>query len=171
MSWWSIAAELVKGAMNAREPRPTRPPTRVPANDLNLAELLQRYREEVDRGFESLAQTIHEQNQRQMRALKIQQRWNYGLLAGLVWSLCSRSCCTCGNPEDPSPGPSGHPSPGGRGIGLNLHPLRHSRYRHSAFASFICRGVLHSGSSSFGLATTKHAQRAREVATLKRLTL
>jgi len=84
MSWWSLAAELVKGAMNAREPRPTRPPTELPANDLNLAELLQRYREEVDRGFESLAQTIHEQNQRQMRALKIQQRWNYGLLAGLV---------------------------------------------------------------------------------------
>ena len=84
MSWWSIAAELVKGAMNAREPRPTRPPTELPANDLNLAELLQRYREEVDRGFESLAQTIHEQNQRQVRALKIQQRWNYGLLAGLV---------------------------------------------------------------------------------------
>ena len=84
MSWWTIAAELVKGAMNAREPRPTRLPSELPANDLNLAELLQRYREEVDRGFESLAQTIHEQNQRQMRALKIQQRWNYGLLAGLA---------------------------------------------------------------------------------------
>ena len=84
MSWWSLAAELVKGAMNAREPRPARIPKELPANDLNLAELLQRYREEVDRGFDSLAQTIHEQNQRHEKALKIQRRWNYGLLTGLV---------------------------------------------------------------------------------------
>ena len=84
MSWWSIAAELVKGAMNARPTRPPRPAEEPPPDGFNLAELLQQYREEVDRGFESLSQTIHEQNQRQLHALRIQRRWNYGLLAGLV---------------------------------------------------------------------------------------
>jgi ABC-type lipoprotein release transport system permease subunit len=38
----------------------------------------------VDRGFEALARTIQEQNKRYEQALKIQRRWNYGLLAGLV---------------------------------------------------------------------------------------
>src|SRR4029453_2269075 len=84
MSWWSIAAELVKGAMSVSQARPPRPPEEPPPNGLNLAELLQRYREEVDRGFEGLSQTIHEQNQRYERALKAQRRWNYGLLVGLV---------------------------------------------------------------------------------------
>jgi hypothetical protein len=84
MSWWNIAAELVKGAMNARQARPPSPPAEPPPDGLNLAELLQRYREEVDRGFEALARTIQEQNKRYEQALKIQRRWNYGLLAGLV---------------------------------------------------------------------------------------
>ena len=84
MSWWSIAAELVKGAMNVSQARPQRPPAELPPNGLNLAELLHRYREEVDRGFEGLSQTIHQQNQKYERALKAQRRWNYGLLAGLV---------------------------------------------------------------------------------------
>ena len=84
MSWWSIAAELVKGAMNARPTRPSRPPEGPPPDGFNLAELIQQYRTEVDQGFEALSQTIQEQNQRQLRALKLQRRWNYGLLAGLV---------------------------------------------------------------------------------------
>ena len=46
-----------------------------------------------------------------------------------------------------------------------------SRYRHSAFTSFICRGVLHSASNNAGLATRMHAHRAREVATLRRFRL
>lgn len=84
MNWWSIAAELVKGAMNARPARPTKAPEEPPPNGLNLAELLQRYREEVDRGFEGLSRTIHEQNQQYESALRAQRRWNYGLMAGLV---------------------------------------------------------------------------------------
>jgi hypothetical protein len=84
MSWWSIAAELVKGAMNARPARPPSQPPEPPPEGVNLAELLQRYREEVDRGFEALSRTIQEQNRRYEHALKIQRRWNYGLVAGLV---------------------------------------------------------------------------------------
>ncbi len=46
-----------------------------------------------------------------------------------------------------------------------------SKYRQKAFASFICRGVRHSGSNRRGLATRMHVERAREVATLRRLWL
>jgi hypothetical protein len=44
-----------------------------------------------------------------------------------------------------------------------------SLYRQRMLASSIWRGVLHSGDSSSGLPTTMQAQRARDVATLKRL--
>ena len=84
MSWWSIAAELVKGAMNVREARPPRPPAELPPNGVNVAELIQRYRAEVDRGFDALSQTIREQNERYDHAVRLQRRWNYGLLVGLV---------------------------------------------------------------------------------------
>jgi hypothetical protein len=84
MSWWSIAAELVKGAMNVSQARPPRPPSEAPPDGVNVIELVQRYRAEVDRGFESLSQAIQEQNERHLQALRIQRRWNYGLLAGLV---------------------------------------------------------------------------------------
>src|SRR5438477_9166398 len=46
-----------------------------------------------------------------------------------------------------------------------------SRYRHSALASCIWRGLLHSGSHKRGLPTTMTLDIAREVATLKRLRL
>jgi hypothetical protein len=84
MSWWSIAAELVKGAMNARPARPPKPPSEPPPDGTNLVELIQEYRAEVDRGFEALSRTISDQNERNLQALRIQRRWNYGLLAGLV---------------------------------------------------------------------------------------
>ena len=46
-----------------------------------------------------------------------------------------------------------------------------SRYRQNALASWICRGVRHSGSNRSGDATRTQMQRAREVATLSRLRL
>src|SRR5437867_2042174 len=46
-----------------------------------------------------------------------------------------------------------------------------SRYLQTTFASFIWCGVLHSGSKSRGFTTRMQAQRAREVATLRRLAL
>jgi len=70
--------------MSVSQTRPPRLPEELPPNGLNLAELLQRYREQVDRGFDAISQTIQEQNQQYQRALKLQRRWNYGLLAGLV---------------------------------------------------------------------------------------
>ena len=44
-----------------------------------------------------------------------------------------------------------------------------SRYLQNAFAILICWGVLHSGANTSGLATTTVRQRARDVATFRRL--
>lgn len=49
--------------------------------------------------------------------------------------------------------------------------VANSRYRHSAFARAICRGVLQSGANRRGLATMKTAQRARDEATFSLLRL
>ena len=84
MSWLNIAAELVKGAMNARQTRPATPPADLPKDVVELMELIDRYRSEVNTGIEGLTQTIQEQKQRQLHALRVQRRWNYGLLAGVV---------------------------------------------------------------------------------------
>jgi hypothetical protein len=46
-----------------------------------------------------------------------------------------------------------------------------SRYRQNAFASCMCRGVLHSGSNTGGAATKTQMHLARDVATFKRLAL
>ncbi len=51
------------------------------------------------------------------------------------------------------------------------HSLAISSRRHRAFASRICRGVRHRTRTSPGLATSTVRQRAREVATLRRLRL
>jgi hypothetical protein len=84
MSWLSIAAELVRGAMSSREPRPPRPQAELPSNAPGLLELVQRYRSEVERGLAAVSQAIQDQNERQLEAFRIQRRWNYGLLIGLV---------------------------------------------------------------------------------------
>jgi hypothetical protein len=46
-----------------------------------------------------------------------------------------------------------------------------SKYLQNAFASSICRGVLHSGSNNLGDPTITHTHRAREVATFNRFRL
>jgi hypothetical protein len=84
MSWLNIAAELVRGAMNARQTRPLKPPGDLPRDVEELMDVIHRYRSEVNSGIEGLAQTIHDQRERQLRAMRVQRRWNYGLLLGLV---------------------------------------------------------------------------------------
>lgn len=49
--------------------------------------------------------------------------------------------------------------------------LARSRYRQKAFASCICRGVLHCASKTEGEATNTQMHLAREVATLSRFRL
>src|SRR5688572_5435047 len=84
MSWLNIAAELVRGAMSARQALPPRGQESLPEDVAGLTELVQRYRSEVDRGFDALTQAMEEQNERQLRALRAQRLWNYGLLAAVV---------------------------------------------------------------------------------------
>jgi hypothetical protein len=84
MNWLNIAAELVRGAMNARQQRPPKPPEDTPKDVQELMDVIHRYRTEVNSGIEALAQTIQEQKERQLQAIQVQRRWNYGLLAGLV---------------------------------------------------------------------------------------
>ena len=84
MSWLNIAAELVRGAMSAREVRPSKGHENLPQDVAGLTELVQRYRVEVDRGFDALTRALEEQNERHLQALRVQRRWNYGLLAAVV---------------------------------------------------------------------------------------
>jgi hypothetical protein len=84
MSWLNIAAELVRGAMNARQTRPPKPSGDVPKDIEELMDAIHQYRSEVNSGIEALAQTIQDQRERQLRAMRAQRRWNYGLLLGLV---------------------------------------------------------------------------------------
>lgn len=84
MNWVRLAAEIVRGAIGSRESRPPTTQDYIPRETSSVAELIQQYRTQVDRGFAALSQEIQDQSERQRRALQIQRRWNYGLLAGLV---------------------------------------------------------------------------------------
>jgi len=87
VSWINIAAELIRGAMRSR-PRPPPPkssPPPPPQADLNgLIDLIERHRAEVNHGFDAVSQMVQAQQQRHEQALRLQKRWNYGLLAGLI---------------------------------------------------------------------------------------
>lgn len=84
MNWLKIAAEIVRGAMSSRELLLPKPEAEVLPDSPSVFELIQRYRSDVERGVAALTQEIQAQNERLERALRIQRRWNYGLLAGLL---------------------------------------------------------------------------------------
>lgn len=79
MSWLKIAAELVRGAMTTREPRP-QPRLVEPSDSPSLFEVIQQHRSEIDRDLETLSREIRDQNERHAESLRIQRRWNYILL-------------------------------------------------------------------------------------------
>lgn len=85
MSWLSIAAGLLRDAMSSSsepaEPVPQAPP---PTNIAEVTELLNRHRAEIDKNFEAVAAMLNAQNNRLLKAMQIQRRWNYGLTAALV---------------------------------------------------------------------------------------
>jgi hypothetical protein len=84
MNWVRLAAEIVRGAIVSREPRQPKPQDYIPRESSSVFELIQQYRSQVDRGLAALSQEIQDQNERHHRALQIQRRWNYGLLAGFL---------------------------------------------------------------------------------------
>jgi hypothetical protein len=63
------------------EPVPQAPP---PTNIAEVTELLNRHRAEIDKNFEAVAAMLNAQNNRLLKAMQIQRRWNYGLTAALV---------------------------------------------------------------------------------------
>lgn len=81
MSWLRIAAEIVRGAMSSREPLLPKPEVEVLRDSPSVFEVIQKYRSDVEHGLSALSQEIQAQNDRHERALRIQRRWNYGLLA------------------------------------------------------------------------------------------
>jgi len=86
VSWINLAAELIRGAMSSRpSPPPPKPgPPPVDANLNGLIDLIERHRAEVNHGFDAVSQMVQAQQQRHEQALRLQKRWNYGLLAGLI---------------------------------------------------------------------------------------
>lgn len=84
MNWVRLAAEIVRGAIGARETRPPATQQYIPRDGTHIVDLIQEYRAQVDRGLSSLAQEIRAEHERQQRALQIQRRWNYGLLAAVA---------------------------------------------------------------------------------------
>ena len=86
MSWFRIAAELIRGAMGSGDSQPSPPKAEgPPPEDISgLVDLINQHRAEVNRGFDAVSQMVQAQNQRHQQALRLQRRWNYGLLAGLI---------------------------------------------------------------------------------------
>ena len=84
MSWLRIAAEIVRGAMSSREPLLPKPDVEVLRDSPSVFEVIQKYRSDVEHGLTALSREIQAQNDRHERALRIQRRWNYGLLAGVL---------------------------------------------------------------------------------------
>ena len=84
MSWLRIAAEIVRGAMTSREPLLPKPEVEVLRDSPSVFEVIQKYRSDVEHGLAAVSQEIQAQNDRHERALRIQRRWNYGLLAGVL---------------------------------------------------------------------------------------
>jgi len=84
MSWLNIAASFLRDAMSSSEPEPKPEGSHLPADVAGLAETIGRLRSETTQNFEAVAQMLKAQNERHLRAMQIQRRWNYGLAAGLI---------------------------------------------------------------------------------------
>ena len=51
---------------------------------LSYREMLAHYRAEIDKNLETIVGILNAQNERHLRAIKLQQRWNYALAAAVV---------------------------------------------------------------------------------------
>jgi hypothetical protein len=85
MSWLRIAADLLRDAMSSSS-EPTEPVQEAPppADISGVIGILNRHRSEIDQNFETVGKMLNAQNERHLKAIQIQRRWNYGLTAALV---------------------------------------------------------------------------------------
>ena len=85
MSWLRIAADLLRDAMSSQsEPSETVQEAPPPADISGVIGLLNRHRSEIDKNFATVAEMLKAQNERYLKAIQIQRRWNYVLTAALV---------------------------------------------------------------------------------------
>ena len=85
MSWLRIAADLLRDAMSSSsEPPEPVHEAPLPTDISGVIGILNHHRSEIDQNFKSVAEMLNAQNERHLRALQVQRRWNYGLTAALV---------------------------------------------------------------------------------------
>ena len=84
MTWIRIAADLLREAMSS-PPQSPPPAEEAPSAGIEgVVSLLNRHRTEIDKNVETVVHMLNAQNDRNLQALRIQRRWNYGLAAGLL---------------------------------------------------------------------------------------
>jgi len=86
MSWFQLAAGLIREAMNSGEStEPAQRTTPLPPADISgIVDLIDHHRAEIDKNFETVAAMLNVQNAQRLRAIRIQKWWNYGLAAAVV---------------------------------------------------------------------------------------
>ena len=86
MSWMRIASDLIREAMsvNSEPSEATQEAPPPPADIAGVVDAFRRHRVEIDKNFETVVRMLNAQNERHLRAMKIQKRWNYGLTAAVV---------------------------------------------------------------------------------------
>ena len=86
MSWFQLAAGLIRDVMNSGEStEPAQGTTPLPPADISgIVDLIDHHRAEIDKNFETVAAMLNVQNEQRLRAIRIQKWWNYGLAAAVV---------------------------------------------------------------------------------------
>jgi len=86
MSWFQLAAGLIREAMNSGEStEPAQRTTPLPPADISgIVDLIDHHRAEIDKNFETVAAMLNVQNAQRLRAIRIQKWWNYGLAAAVM---------------------------------------------------------------------------------------
>jgi hypothetical protein len=84
MSWLRIAADLLRGAMSSSEPAEPVQEAPPPSDISGVIGLLNRHRTEIDKNLVTVVEMLNVQNERHLKAIQIQRRWNYGMTAALV---------------------------------------------------------------------------------------
>ena len=85
MNWLTLAAGLLRDAMSSSSEPPAAVQDAPPPADISgVMRILNQHRSEIDKNFEAVAGMLNALNERHLKAIQIQRRWNYGLTAALV---------------------------------------------------------------------------------------
>src|SRR5262245_1415494 len=85
MSWFQLAAGLIREAMSSSETTEPAQGTPLPPTDISgIVNLIDHHRSEINKNFEIVAAMLKQQNEQRLREIRIQKRWNYGLAAAVA---------------------------------------------------------------------------------------